>query len=170
MQCLKCKQETLEGQEFCKYCGAKSSIKLASLLRATGIVNIIIQSIGILITLAAFKCTQTLWSYIQDIFYILSVYIIILVIKNAKNYEKAGLLKKMGITYLVLVILNSIIHITSIIETIKFFSSTGLALGVVLLEIGLRIAIFIVIPCVCSVLYIIYSSKLEKMYLQSKDD
>ena len=175
MQCSKCKQEIPENELFCSQCGAKTPIfKLANLLRAVGIVDVILTGIVLITGFAAIGKTieltgipYTIWSFITNIF---SLYIATLVIKNAKNYEKARHLKKMGFAYLVLAIVDKIIAIPI---SQKFMEEVMAAAGefdsIVKGLFGFGTFINIIFTCSIPVLYIIFSSKIEKMYLKSKE-
>ena len=167
MKCEKCNQELKNNALFCGSCGARTSVKLAKLLRATGIVNVIIIGISLITGLPMIGenieltgLPYTIWGFIANIFFL---YVTFLVIKNAKNYEKAGHLKKMSIVYLVLVIASSII---AILMSQEIMQDTSIAKGL----LGFGAFIGIMFTCLFPTLYIIFSSNIEKMYLKSKED
>ena len=162
MKRIKCNQELKKDELFCGDCGAKNPLfKLSNLLRTTAIVNVCIIGMMFLplifISISAFL--------ICCILLIFPLYVSVLIIKNAKNYEKAGLLKKRSIVYLLYVIIFSFIP-----STVFMISEHSKILGKLDFASLMGYLIGILITCLFPVLYIIFSSKLQKTYLQSKED
>ena len=167
MKCKRCNQELKDNAMFCVHCGEKTSNKIANYLRVTGIVDVILTGIGIITSLVMIGETvkmsgaaYVIWGMLVNIF---TLYVAVMVIKNSHNFEMALHLKKLAIAYLIVTIITSLIAIP---VTMAGLGDTGGMDGLV----GASVAWGVIGSCIIPTLYIIFTSKIEQMYLSQKDD
>ncbi|MCL2064633.1 MAG: hypothetical protein FWG98_09735 [Candidatus Cloacimonetes bacterium] len=143
--------------------------KIANYLRVTGIVVVISTGIGIILMGTGIYAsifeeligetvkTSGVTYAIQGLVNIFSLYVSIMMIKNSHIFEKASHLKKLAISYLIVVIVSTLILIP---ENQKLGN----------IVTGADIAMSVIISCIIPTLCIIFTSKIEKMHLQSNED
>ena len=164
MKCIKCNQELNDNAMFCVHCG-KTTNKIANYLRTTGIIHLVLSGIGLITGLVNLSESidmigkpLTIWGVIFGMFV---VYVAIMIIMYSHSYEKTSLLKKLSITYLIVAIVAGLIN-----EIVMFLLMENI-IGMVGLVAG---TFSLVGTCVMPILYIIFTSKLEKRYLQKSFD
>ena len=172
MKCRKCKHQLKNDAKFCGRCGAKSPLfklsNLSNLLKVTAILDIIFLCFG--------PIFEWSWSEVNSriAIKIIGIYIAVIVIMFAKNYTKTSFVKSRSIAYLLLIVVNVIIHLFILNEypyPVIYFYWLRVYWVFPLYLIRVAYIFFTLIPsCIIPTLYIIFTSKLQKMYLQSKED
>jgi len=179
MKCRKCKQQLKQDALFCGSCGAKiiSINNLANILKVTAIVDIILIGISLI---AFWYWGGFLSIFIQSniVIKIISVYIAVIIIRFNENYAKASFLKNWSVAYLLLIVVHAIIHlfilgdypspIANYISGDYISYRPTFSLPFYLRKAILELSVFL--PYIIPILYIIFTSKMQKMYLQSKDN
>ena len=175
MRCIRCHQELKDNAMFCVHCGEKTPNKIANYLRVTGIIDLVLSIIVIITELTTISESIRLigvpHSILGIIVYLFWIYVAIMIIKHSHNYIKANHLKELSIVYMIVTILNGLIS-SPIIYKVAFDevkSELGYNPGIGWFMGGM-IAWGLIASCIIPSLYIIFTSKIEKMYIKSIRD
>ena len=179
MRCKKCNQELNDNALFCAHCGTKTK-SIASYLKLVAVIGICVSVIGLGNSIApAFNSEMAadvnefqsmtmsgLWMTWSVIFNLLILCLSGFVIKNCHIFEKALLIKKLGIGYLFLIILNGTFKIMYILKSIRMVENLRDTYSVNTDDMYIMVyaALFgVILHCVLPTLYIVITSKINKM-------